>query len=60
MPGVSEAKGWSYAKNGGYNMVGVYREGDTFFEVEVYGNQALPAADLGQVVSAEHSRLANG
>ena len=60
VPGVSEAKGWSYAKNGGYNMVGVYREGDTFFEVEVYGNQALPAADLGRVVSAEHSRLANG
>ena len=60
VPGVSGAKGWSYAKDGGYNLVGIYREGDTFFQVEIYGTQALPAADLGQVVSAEHSRLANG
>jgi hypothetical protein len=60
VPGESGASGWSYAKNNYYDLVGIYREGDTFFEVHLYGQQLIPASDLGQVVSAEHSRLANG
>ena len=60
VPGVSGAKGWSYASSGTYNLVGVYREGDTFFQVQVYGTQLIPAPDLGQIVGAQHSRLANG
>jgi hypothetical protein len=60
VPGVSGALGWSYAKDNYYELVGLYREGDTYFEVHLYGQQLIPASDLGQVVSAEHSRLANG
>lgn len=60
VPGESGAKGWSYAKNGYYTLVGLYREGDTFYEVQLYGQQLIPAPDLGQVISAQHSRLANG
>ena len=58
--GESGARGWSYAKDGQYDLIGVYRDGDTFFQVELFGTQVIPAADLGQVVSAEHSRLAHG
>lgn len=60
VPGESGAKGWSYAKSGYYTLVGLYREGDTFYEIQLYGQQLIPASDLGQVVGAEHSRLANG
>jgi hypothetical protein len=60
VPGVSGALGWSYAKDNYYELVGLYREGDTYFEVHLYGQQLIPASDLGQVVSAEHSRLAKG
>ena len=60
VPGESGAEGWSYAKDGGYQLVGAYREGDTFFQVTIYGTQLIPAQDLGQVISAEHDRLANG
>jgi hypothetical protein len=58
--GESGAVGWSYAKNGNYELVGAYREGDTFFEVTIYGAELIPAPDLGQVISAEHARLAKG
>jgi hypothetical protein len=60
VPGESGAEGWSYAKDGTYELVGAYREGDTFMQVTIYGAQSVPAQDLGQVISAEHSRLANG
>ena len=60
VPGESGAAGWSYAKDGSYDLVGVYREGDTFFQVEIYGDDAVPAQDLGQVIGAEHARLADG
>lgn len=60
VPGESGARGWSYSKDGQYDLVAVYREGDTFFQVELFGTQSLPASDLGTVVSAEHSRLAHG
>jgi hypothetical protein len=60
VPGESGAQGWSYAKDDNYELVGVYREGDTFFQVSIYGTQLIPAQDLGQVVSAEHDRLADG
>jgi hypothetical protein len=58
--GESGAVGWSYAKDGTYELVGAYHEGDTFFEVTIYGADVIPAQDLGQVISAEHSRLADG
>ncbi|HEX4789186.1 MAG TPA: hypothetical protein VH372_12035 [Actinospica sp.] len=58
--GESGAEGWSYDKDGTYELIGVYRDGDTFFQVDIYGAQSIPAADLGRVVSAEHARLANG
>jgi hypothetical protein len=60
VPGLSDAKGWSYADDGSYNLVGLYDEGDTFFEVQIYSTQALSAQDLAQVLSAEHDRLAHG
>jgi hypothetical protein len=60
VPGVSGAKGWSYAKDGGYRLVGLYREGDTFYEIQAYGTQLIPAPVLGRLISAEHSRLAKG
>lgn len=60
VPGESGAKGWSYSKDGNYQLVGMYREGDTFFQVTVYGTQSVPASALGQLVSGQHSRLANG
>jgi hypothetical protein len=58
--GESGAEGWSYADNGTYELIGAYREGDTFYEVTIFSSQLIPAPDLGQVVSAEHARLANG
>jgi len=58
--GESGAEGWSYADDGNYELVGAYREGDTFYQVTIYGAQVIPAQDLGQVISAEHDRLANG
>lgn len=60
VPGASSAKGWSYAKDGSYTLIGMEREGDTFFEIDVYGTQPVPAADLGKLVNGQHSRLANG
>jgi len=58
--GESGAVGWSYAKDGNYELVGAYREGDTFYQVTIYGEQLIPAPDLGRVISAEHARLARG
>jgi hypothetical protein len=60
VPGESGAHGWSYTKDGNYQLTAVYRDGDTFFEVTVFATQSISAADLGHVVSAEHSRLATG
>lgn len=60
VPGESGASGWSYQKDGQYQLTATYREGDTFFQVTIYATQSIPASDLGQVVSAEHSRLADG
>jgi hypothetical protein len=60
VPGESTAEGWSRSSNGGSALLGVYREGDTFFQVSVYGTSPLPASDLGELIAAQHSRLANG
>jgi hypothetical protein len=60
VPGESGAHGWSYAKDGSYRLVGVYRDGDTFYEVDVIAPQSVPSSALGSVVTAEHSRLAKG
>lgn len=60
VPGESSAEGWSLSSDGGYSLLGVYHEGDTFFQVQIYGDQPIPASDLGKLVGAQHSRLANG
>jgi hypothetical protein len=60
VPGESSAEGWSYSSNGGYSLLGVDHEGDTFFQVQVYGAQSIPASDLGRLVAAQHAKLANG
>jgi hypothetical protein len=60
VPGESGAS--AREKNsGGYDtLLGVYAEGDTFYEVSVYGTQTLPHADLSNLMIAEHSRLSHG
>lgn len=60
VPGESAAEGWSFSSDGGSGVLGVYREGDTFFQVQIYGAASIPASDLGKLISAEHSRLAKG
>lgn len=60
VPGESGADGWSYEKDGNYQLVGVYRDGDTFFNVTIYATQSIPASALGSIIKAQHSRLANG
>jgi hypothetical protein len=60
VPGESGAKGYSYKDTGTYQLTGVYRDGDTFFEVDIYGTEPISAADLASVIKAEHARLANG
>jgi hypothetical protein len=60
VPGESGAVGWSFHRDGVYGVMGAYREGDTFFYVSVFGTVPVNAAELGQVIRAEHARLANG
>ena len=60
VPGESGAKGWSWKSDGSYEVFGAYRDGDTFFDVDIYGDQPISAADLASVIKAEHARLANG
>lgn len=60
VPGVSGAVGWSYQKDDTYVLIGVYRDGDTFFEVSIYGEEPVFPTDLAQVIKSEHARLANG
>lgn len=42
------------------SLIGVYAEGDTFYEITVYGTQTLPHSDLADLMTAEHGRLAHG
>ncbi|WP_157436526.1 hypothetical protein [Actinospica robiniae] len=60
VPGVSGAVGWSYHKGGTYVLIGAYRDGDTFFQVSIFGDEPVTASDLAQVIKAEHARLGNG
>ncbi|MBR7834584.1 hypothetical protein KDL01_15020 [Actinospica durhamensis] len=60
VPGESGAKGWSWKSDNSYEVSGAYRDGDTFFTVDIYGDQPITAADLASVIKAEHARLANG
>lgn len=60
VPGEPDAEGWSQDNDGTYQVTGVYRDGDTFFDVAVFGSQPVSASDLGQVMRAEHARLADG
>jgi hypothetical protein len=60
VPGESGAQGWSYSKDGTYQLTGVYRDGDTFFNVTIFATQSIPASALGSIIKGQHSRLANG
>lgn len=42
------------------SLIGVYAEGDTFYQITVYGTQTLPHSDLADLMTAEHGRLAHG
>jgi len=42
------------------SLIGVYAEGDTFYQITVYGTQTLPHSDLANLMTAEHGRLAHG
>ena len=60
VPGESGASGWSYQKDGNYQLTGVYHDGDTFYQVTIFATQSVPASALGSIIKAQHSRLANG
>lgn len=42
------------------SLIGVYAAGDTFYEIDVYGSQTVPHADLSNVMTAEYNRLTHG
>jgi hypothetical protein len=58
--GESGASAREKSTDGYDNLIGVYTEGDTFYEVTVYGLGTLPHADLSNLMNAEHSRLSHG
>lgn len=41
-------------------LVGVYAEGDTFYQIRVFGTDTLPHSDLSDLMNAQHGRLAHG
>lgn len=58
--GESGASAREKSTDGYDNLIGVYAEGDTFYEVTIYGMGTLPHADLSNLMTAEHSRLSHG
>jgi hypothetical protein len=60
VPGESGATAREKNANGLDSMIGVYAEGDTFYQVDVYGSQTLPHADLSNLMIAEYGRLSHG
>jgi hypothetical protein len=60
VPGEGGASAREKNADGLDNLLGVYAEGDTFYEITVYGTQTLPHSDLTDLMTAEHGRLAHG
>lgn len=58
--GESGASAREKSGDGIDRLVGVYAEGDTFYEINVLGTQTLPHGDLSDLMNAEHGRLAHG
>jgi hypothetical protein len=60
VPGESGASARERNSDGLDKLVGVYAEGDTFYQIDVYGSQTLPHADLSNLMTAESGRLSHG
>ncbi|MGH6653687.1 MAG: hypothetical protein ACRDVE_00615 [Actinocrinis sp.] len=60
VPGESNAKAREKKADGLDNLIGVYYQGDTFYQITVYGTGSLPHGDLANLMNAEHDRLAHG
>ena len=58
--GEPNAKGRDKNADGIDTLIGVYYEGDTFYQITVYGTGKLPHKDLSNLMNAEHDRLAHG
>lgn len=41
-------------------LIGVYAEGDTFYQIRIFGTQTVPHSDLSNLMNAEHGRLSHG
>lgn len=59
VPGQSGATAREKNANGLDNMIGVYAEGDTFYQINVYGSAPLTHADLSNLMIAEYGRLSD-
>lgn len=60
IPGEPGAMAREKHTDGLYSLIGVYTEGDTFYQVDVYGSQSLPQADLSNLMIGEYGRLSHG
>ncbi|MBS2961795.1 hypothetical protein KGA66_01955 [Actinocrinis puniceicyclus] len=60
VPGEGGAKAREKKSDGADSLIGVYAQGDTFYQITVFGTQALPHGDLSDLMIAEHGRLAHG
>lgn len=60
VPGEGGAKAQEKKSDGADSLIGVYAQGDTFYQITIFGTQALPHGDLSDLMIAEHGRLAHG
>ncbi|HEV2640451.1 MAG TPA: hypothetical protein VGX23_35285 [Actinocrinis sp.] len=62
IPGESGSIGWSSSDDSteSYSLTGLFVEGDTFYNITVFGDQELDDSSLTNVMNDEYNRLANG
>lgn len=60
IPGESGATAREKHSDGVDELIGVYAQGDTFYEVTIFGTQTVPQSDLANLMTGEHGRLAHG
>ncbi len=60
IPGESGATAREKNSDGLDDLIGVYAEGDTFYEITIFGTQTVPHSDLANLMTGEHGRLAHG
>jgi hypothetical protein len=60
VPGESGASAWSSKSDGVYTYLGTYIEGDTFYEVSIFGTQTVAHSAMGDLIKQQHARLADG